>query len=333
MKKTRKLIALLLTLCLSLSLAACGNSAGGESQKPSESKAPATESQSGSNDQSPASVDKTYTATFENGMDEAVLDALPKYQFNANDLAMMIPYNVSLEITLDLDADGSYKLTSHWYNPDCPNDPSSAGYLNITTEGAGSYTMDGDKVTISAAESANATFEGGSYVTEQTTFLAFSFGSNDETGSWSSADVPEILECIPATVITVTDDGAIVTWEAVDPANAGNPHDKSKKNDAPSDDEPSGTAVDFVMTSPEWDIVAMNFSADGTCQFTVEEYGIAEDCTWTYADGVLTVTGPSGAAYTSTTEDGSLKLDYTYSNNDQVVGKFVSTDWQSFFEG
>lgn len=93
-------------------------------------------------------------------------------------------------------------------------------------------------------------------------------------------------------------------------------------------------ATGYVMYSSIWDKVQMTFAEDGTCVFEMPEYKIAENCTWTYAEGVLTVTREDGVAFTSyMAEDGTtLKLDYTALANEQLVGQFDTADL-TFFGG
>lgn len=318
----KKLFALLLALCMMVCLAACG---GG------------TEDPTGGN-QEPANQAKSYTVTFDNTMDPAVLETVPNYQFNADDLSWMIPNGMNLYINLDLAADGTYSMKAGWINQDVNAVAGDPGYIDIHVQATGTYTAEGDKVTISAATTATAKFEGGAYVTEQPMFNSFSFNEDGTPGTWSSTDVPKVLECVPASVFTVTEDGAIVTWAPVDAAKAGNPNDKGGSDkpeaDPTPETDPAPAQTDgLVMLSPEWDAVKITFHNDGTYKFDLSAYNMVEEGTWVYADGVLTVTKPSGNTVSSVMDGDTMKLDYVSDASEQLVGKFESTDWQAFFTG
>lgn len=332
----KKLVLLLLTLCMVLSLAACTPAENPATGNPSDPTDP-TEGTT-----APQQTGKHYTVTFDNTMDPAVYEAVPSYQFNAENLAWMIPNGMNLYVNLDLAADMTYTLKAGWTNQDPNSAPGDPAYIDIHVEATGTYTVDGDKVTISAAQTATAKYEGGAYVTEQPMFLSFSFNEDGTPGQWSSADVPKVLECVPATVFTVTEDGAIVTWEPVDPMVAGNPNGWSgmpwPEDPAPTDEPeqpegPDAPADGFVMLSPEWDAVTITFYADGRYKFELSAYGLAEEGTWAYADGVLTVTKPSGNTVISVMDGEAMKLDYVSDASEQLVGKFVSEDWATFFSG
>lgn len=202
--------------------------------------------------------------------------------------------------------------------------------MDIHVEATGTYTVEGDKVTISAA---TAVYEGGAYITEQAMFDSFSFAEDGKsTGTWTGAEVPEVLACVPATVFTVTEEGAIVTWAPVNESEAGNPHAaetnmpedeaEAEPETQPEEEPEAQIAEGFVMLSPKWDAVAITFYADGTFKFELAAYGIAEEATWVYADGVLTVTKPSGNTVASTLDGEDMKLDYVSDASEQLIGQF-----------
>ena len=321
MKNAKKLLAVGLTVCTAAAMTGCGGGA----------------------------EDQTYTVTYDNSLGSDVLDAIPDYQFVASDLSWMISYGMNLDVTLDLTADGNYTLTSHFYTQGEPAE-SDPTYSNIQMVATGTYTHEDDKVTISVPDSATATYEGGAYITEQGMYEPFSYAEDGSTGEWTSDDVPEILDCVPETVFTVTDDGAISTWEPAGDAK-GNPKgdaaaaggeegtDAAAGTDATADDaagtDAAGQTAEaaFTMTSPEWDAVTMTFNTDGTCAFNMAEYGITEECTWTFADGVLTVTKSDGTTAVSEMDGDTMKLSYdSVTAPGQMIGNFESTDWADFFQ-
>jgi hypothetical protein len=288
--------------------------------------------------------DKTYTVSYDNSMDADVLASIPEYQFVADNMNYMVAYGLNLDVTLDLDKDGTYTLTSKYYNQDPNCVEGDPGYADIHVEATGTYTKDGDKVTISAAEEATAVYQGGAYIVEQGMFDPFSFNGDGTTGEWSSSDAPDVLECVPETVFTVTDDGAIVTWEAAGTAK-GNPHASATAESAASSDADgdevnaedeteatNGAEATYVMAASDTDSIYMTFAEDGTCRFEFTDYQIAEDCTWEYADGVLTVTNPNGDTATSEMDGDVMKLTYVAAASDQLVGNLEASDWAEFFK-
>lgn len=334
MKKMRiqkKLAVLGMAFVMALGMAACG---GADSAK---------------------GVDKTYTVTYDNTMDAAVLETVPKYQFVAADLSYMISYGPNLDVTLKLDKDGTYTLTSKYYNQSTAAAPGTADYMDIHVEAKGTYTKEADKVTIAKAQSATAVYEGGAYITEQGMFTPFSYAADGATGTWTSADLAEILDCVPETIFTVTEGGAIVSWEAAGDA-AGNPKagaDTAKDGgtDATADNAETGstdaaaagtaagteaeagvTEGDFTMKASDTDAIFMTFHADGTCQFNFSDYSITEDCTWKFDGTALTVTNPNGKAAVSEMDGDTMKLTYVSAASDQLLGNLESTDWADFFK-
>lgn len=310
MKNAKKVITIGLASCMALAATACG---GGAKSK-----------------------DETYKVSYDNSLGSEVLDSIPEYQFLATDLSYMVGYGMNLDITLDLTADGTYKLTSK-YSSQGEAKEGDPSYADIHIEATGTYTKEESKVTISAAESATAVYQGGSYITEQGMFVPFSYAADGTPGEWTSEEAPEILDCVPETVFTVTEDGKIETWEPAG-EKKGNPKaeasDDTTSDGAAADSAATGSeAADFTMLSPEWDAVNMAFHADGTCEFNLAEYGITEECTWAFENGVLTVTKSDGTTAVSEMDGDTMKLVYdSVSAPGQMVGNFESTDWADFFK-
>ena len=65
----------------------------------------------------------------------------------------------------------------------------------------------------------------------------------------------------------------------------------------------------------------LTFFEDGTYLFTFDSYGILDEGTWTFENGVLTLTDANGKE--TKAEGESLKLHYTYSMSDQLTGDFT----------
>ena len=88
-------------------------------------------------------------------------------------------------------------------------------------------------------------------------------------------------------------------------------------------DTAAETVSSLLVTSPEWDAVTMTLNSDGTYKFELSAYGVSEVGTWTYENGVLTITKPSGNTVVSTMDGENMKLDYVSDASEQLVGKFV----------
>lgn len=90
----------------------------------------------------------------------------------------------------------------------------------------------------------------------------------------------------------------------------------------------------YIMYSSKWAEVELFFFEDGTCDFRLPKYKVVEECTWTYAEGVLSVTRSDGEVFTSYMDEDTitLKLDYAALKHDQLVGQFDSKDYKEFFE-
>lgn len=322
MKKEKIFGTLLVAVCMCTSLLACGGNKGN-------------------------GVDKTYTVSYDNTMEAEVLETIPSYQFVADNLSYLVAYGTNLDVTLDLDKDGRYTLTAKYYNQDNTVTEADPAYCDVHVEAKGTYTMEEDKVTISKATDATAVYQGGAYITEQGMFTAFSYNEDGSTGEWSSTDVPEILDCVPGTVFTVTEDGAIVTWEAAGDEN-GNPHAQVASQDDGQEEaestEAASTEVESIEAGTEgsdeaagfnfdcdW-VATMTLNGDGTYKFELADYQIVEEGTWTYADGVLTVTKPSGETCESNMDGEVMKLDYVSDASEQLVGEFYSANWADFFQ-
>lgn len=300
MKNSKKLLTIGIASCMAVAVTACG---GG-------------------------TKDQTYKVTYDSSLGSEILDAIPEYQFLADDLSWMIVNGMNLDVTLDLTSDGTYTLTSQYYTQNKP-EKDTPTYSDIHIEATGVYTQEDNKVTISVPDSATAVYHGGAYITEQGMFQPFSYAADGTPGEWTSDEAPEILDCVPETVFTVTEDGAIETWEPTG-NESGNPKSNAEEKENSAEDT---SKAGFTMYSPEWDAVTMTFNEDGTCAFNMSEHGIKEEGTWTFADGVLTVTKSDGTTAVSEMDGDTMKLVYdSVTAPGQMIGNFESTDWADFFK-
>ena len=65
----------------------------------------------------------------------------------------------------------------------------------------------------------------------------------------------------------------------------------------------------------------LTFNPDGTFTFFFEAYGVEEAGTWSYENGVLTVTNPNGDAVTA--EGDPMALHYVTAVSDQLAGDYT----------
>ncbi len=65
----------------------------------------------------------------------------------------------------------------------------------------------------------------------------------------------------------------------------------------------------------------MTLNPDGTYLFKFAAYSIEDAGTWTYENGVLTLTDKNGRQ--SVGEGDPIKLHYTYSGSDQLTGDYT----------
>ncbi len=80
-------------------------------------------------------------------------------------------------------------------------------------------------------------------------------------------------------------------------------------------------AAEGVKVTADDGATEMTFNSDGTYRFWFESYQIEDKGTYTYADGVLTLTDANGKE--TTVEGSPLHLHYAYSMSDQLTGDFT----------
>lgn len=184
MKTMKKLMVLLMTVTMVLGLTACGG--GG--------------------------VDGTYSVIYDNTMDAEILEAIPENQFMKEDVREAINAGLTYELTLILEITGDYTLVAHLYNPN-QKDTAAADYLEIRIGYIGTYTIEGDVITIEAAEMGDASFYAGSDYAE--TYKGFSFAADGSNGDWYSDSTPELLDLVSGGTITVSET-TITGWEVAE---------------------------------------------------------------------------------------------------------------------
>ncbi len=307
----KKLTVLLMAAVMVLSLAACKK----------------TDSTGNGGDQTdaPKAEAVSYKVTY--NMNDGNTGGLPEYQFLGANFAGLINYDSRLYIDLTLNLDGvdAYELVADCYVIEADKRQEVGAETGIgqtwTTTSTGTYTDNGDgTITIAAAKSVKLTVKTDTYSSQMKDAVGFSINGSTDDGEWDSADTAELLAFVPETVFTVAD-GVIVSY--ADP-NAKPEEDTTpaEEDTTPEDAAPSGDAA-LAITSDDQG-TRFDLYADGTYAFVFESYDITDVGTYTYADGVLTITDKNGVVSTSTADGDNIKFHYVYSDSDQLTGDYTA---------
>ena len=272
-------------------------------------------------------VTGTYTVTISGA--EVNLDILQDQQFQLGKLhgLMNVDSRLTLDLALTLNADGTYALTSDAYCVEAGKravigDDTGLGMISIM-KAEGTYTVNEDgTVTTSPAEHANFQLELDTYSSQMRSPAQYKLGDAEAAdGTYDSADNPAVLDAVPETVWTLSG-SSIAGYQVVAPEEEA--VEEPAATEAPA--EPA--AASAVITSDDGG-TTMTLSADGTYQFDFAAYSISEKGTYTYENGILTLTDKNGK--TSVGEGDPIKLHYTYSDSEQLTGDYtIPADMLSF---
>ena len=272
-------------------------------------------------------VTGTYTVTISGA--EVNLDILQDQQFQLGKLhgLMNVDSRLTLDLALTLNADGTYALTSDAYCVEAGKravigDDTGLGMISIM-KAEGTYTVNEDgTVTTSPAEHANFQLELDTYSSQMRSPAQYKLGDAEAAdGTYDSAENPAVLDAVPETVWTLSG-SSIAGYQVVAPEEEA--VEEPAATEAPA--EPA--AASAVITSDDGG-TTMTLSADGTYQFDFAAYSISEKGTYTYENGILTLTDKNGK--TSVGEGDPIKLHYTYSDSDQLNGDYtIPADMLSF---
>ena len=264
-------------------------------------------------------VTGTYTVTISGA--EVNLDILQDQQFQLGKLQglMNVDSRLTLDLALTLNADGTYALTSDAYCIEAGKravigDDTGLGMISIM-KAEGTYTVNEDgTVTTSPAEHANFQLELDTYSSQMRSPAKYQLGDAEAAdGTYDSAENPAVLDAVPETVWTLSG-SSIAGYQVVAPEEEA--VEEPAATEAPA--EPA--AASAVITSDDGG-TTMTLSADGTYQFDFAAYNISEKGTYTYENGILTLTDKNGK--TSVGEGDPIKLHYTYSESDQLTGDYM----------
>ncbi len=260
----------------------------------------------------------TYKVSFNQGNEN--LENIPDYQFLSSSMAGLAKADARfyIDITLNLDGKGSYSLLSDGYVLEAGKraeigDPSGLG-LVYTTKAEGSYVTNEDgTVTTSSAEHAVFEVKTDTYSAQMKQMMHIDLNGGDEDGVYDSADCPAVLDYVPETIWTLSG-SAIETYESAEV-------EEEEPEETPAPEAAPAAETASVEISSDDGATKMVFSSDGTYCFLFESYNIQDAGTYTYTDGVLTLTDANNK---QTTADGDpMHLQYAYSQSDQLTGAFT----------
>ncbi len=348
MKTLKQLLTTLLALAMVLALAACGgsdsDSSSGDGSASDAGASSAASSASEADGEDTSAVAGTYSITY--NMNNDNLEDMPIFTFVNGSFSGLLAYDARCNqtITLTLASDGTYELTSDAYCAEAGErctigDGTGVGFVMIATY-TGTFTDNGDgTVTIDEPTYGTYELEYDTYSIQMATVAYFSLADDpEEYGTWTSDDMPQMLELVPVTTFTLDGD-AIVTYTTDDPDFQGTEEEES--GDASSETEAESTdssaeaeseaeaeaSVDLgnVLLEIASDDEGTSFTLydSGSYQFYFASYEISDIGTYIYADGVLTITDANGAVTESTTDGDNVVFHYEYSQSDQLTGDYT----------
>ena len=135
-------------------------------------------------------------------------------------------------------------------------------------------------------------------------------------GKYDSVEYPAVLDSVPETIWTLNSDKTIEAYVSAAPAE-----EAPAEEAAPAEKAAEAPAVEGVTIPSDDGGTEMTFNSDGTYRFWFGSYSIEDLGTYTYENGVLTLTDVNGKE--SSGEGDPIKLHYTYSGSDQLTGDYT----------
>lgn len=320
----KKAAALLLVGTMAMGLVACGSSS--ESTDTAASVAETAEAAETADTTAETAEAATYSVLF--NMNEGNAEGMPTYQFLGADMSAICNYDSRLYIAIDLTLDGagSYELTSDCYVVEA-NERQEVGDVSgigqtWKSDVTGTYEENADgTITLSAGQHMNLEVTTDTYSDQMVEAVQFSV-NGESNGTWDSDETPEILEFAPETIVTVDGD-QIVTY--YDPNAEEETADEASTEASTEAAEATTTEAGAELLVAPSDDTAEDFTFydNGTYKFYFAAYDISDEGTYTYADGVVTITDKNGAVTTSTVDGDNVLIHYVYSDSDQLTGDFT----------
>ena len=262
---------------------------------------------------------------------EGNVDKVQDYQFQCGNLAGLMNYDtrLTLDLALTLNADGTYELFSDPYCMEAGKravigDDTGLGMVS-TMKAEGTYTVNEDG-TVTTSPASHAVFELAldTYSSQMRGPAGYKLGDAEMAdGKYDSAEYPAVLDAVPETVWTLGSDRTIVSYTSAAVPEAEEPVEEPAPASEPE------TAAEGVTILSDDGGTEITFNSDGTYRFWFGSYSIEDIGTYTYENGILTLTDKNGKE--SSGEGDPIKLHYTYSGSDQLTGDYtISADTFSF---
>lgn len=307
-------MVVLLAGVMTLGLAACG---GGNDSEGSSSAGGSAE---------------TYTISY--NQNNGNTTDMPDYQFLGGSLSAILNYEARAydDITLTLNEDGTYNLTSDAYNASNGErievGASDGIGMVCVVNAEGTYEDNGDgTVTTSAAEHVTFELETDVYSQEIVSVANLTVVEGETSGEYDSDEHPALLEWVPETVFTLGEDGDIVTYARADGEAAGTDAaaEGTDETAAEGTDTAAASAAELLVIPSDDSGTSFTLYDDGSYRFYFESYQVEDLGTYTYdaATSTLTITDANGTQTVSAAEEDNVKFHYAYSQSDQLTGDFT----------
>ena len=256
---------------------------------------------------------------------EGNVDKVQDYQFQCGNLSGLMNYDtrLTLDLALTLNADGTYALFSDAYCIEAGKravigDDTGLGMVSVMNA-EGTYTVNEDG-TVTTSPASHAVFELAldTYSSQMRGPASYKLGDQEMAdGKYDSAEYPVVLESVPETIWTLNSDKTIEAY-----VSASVPEEETPVEEpAPAEEAAKAPAVEGVTIPSDDGGTEMTFNSDGTYRFWFGSYSIEDLGTYTYENGVLTLTDVNGKE--SSGEGDPIKLHYTYSGSDQLTGDYT----------
>ena len=276
----------------------------------------------------PAAGAGTYTVTISGA--EGNVGLVQDYQFQCGNLQGLMNYDtrLTLDLSLTLNADGTYALLSDAYCIEAGKraeigDDTGLGMIS-TMNAEGTYVFNDDG-TVTTSPASHAVFELAldTYSSQMRGPANYLLGEAEMAdGTYDSAEYPVVLDAVPETVWTLNGDKMITAYAKA--GTAETPAGESAPEQAAEAPASEGVTIPSDDGGTE-----ITFFPDGTFRFWFESYSIEEFGTYTYTDGKLTATNPNGDAFEA--EGDPLKLHYVTAKSDMLTGDYTipadTFDW------
>lgn len=295
---------------MTLGLAACGGS---------------TDS-SDNGDAAESSAAETYTISY--NQNNGNTTDMPTYQFFGGDLSSILNYEARayVDITLNLNDDGTYELTSDAYNASNGErievGASDGIGMVCIVNAEGTYEDNNDgTVTISPAGHVSFELETDVYSQEIVSVANLAVVAGETSGEYDSDDYANLLEWVPETIFTLGEDGDIVTYALADGAAAASDETAAEKGA----DTAATTASELIAIPSDDGATSFTLYDDGSYRFYFESYQVEDLGTYTYdaATSTLTITDANGTETVSTADGDNVVFHYVYSQSEDLTGNFT----------